>query len=284
MRIVDAKRATVYFFMIIFWGSAFAGIRIGLKGYSPEHLSLLRLLVGSVGLLFYAFWKRMPLPKIKDVPIFLLLGCFGFAFYQIALNIGEKTVSAGTASLLVSCSPMFVALFSSIFYQEKQEKQIWIGGIIALFGIAFISFGTEYGFSIGIGAIFILLASASESLFFVFQGHFIKKYGFLPFTAYTIWGATICTLIYFPGLGEEILQAPLQSSLSAAYLGIGPTVLAYLALSYISSKTEATEAASSFYLIPLTAFLIAWLLLGERPNMITISGGVLTLMGVLITH
>ena len=35
---------------IIFWGSAFAGIRAGLHSYSPAHLALLRFLAASAHL------------------------------------------------------------------------------------------------------------------------------------------------------------------------------------------------------------------------------------------
>lgn len=37
--------------MIGLWASAFPGIRAGLEGYTPEHLALFRLLIGSMALL-----------------------------------------------------------------------------------------------------------------------------------------------------------------------------------------------------------------------------------------
>ena len=52
-------------FTLIFWASAFAGIRMGLKAYSPENLVPLRFLTASIVLLIYAIVTRMPLPEKK---------------------------------------------------------------------------------------------------------------------------------------------------------------------------------------------------------------------------
>jgi hypothetical protein len=39
---------------LLLWASAFSGIRVGLSGYAPQHLVLLRLLTASVALFFIA--------------------------------------------------------------------------------------------------------------------------------------------------------------------------------------------------------------------------------------
>lgn len=53
---------------IISWASAFAGIRVGLEGYSPYSLALLRYAVASVLLIGFVVWRRIPLPDWQDVP------------------------------------------------------------------------------------------------------------------------------------------------------------------------------------------------------------------------
>jgi drug/metabolite transporter (DMT)-like permease len=270
--------------MITLWGSAFAGIRIGLAGFSPEHLSLMRLLVGSVTLLVYGLWKRMKLPEFKDIPMIVLLGFLGFAVYQTTLNIGERTVHAGAASLIVSLTPIFSGLFSFFLLRKKQGKQMWIGSIVGFFGVAFISVGTGGKISLESGAVWILLSSLSESVYFIIQERYIHKYGFVSLTAYTIWGATLCMLIFTPGLKEDILQASFSSIISTVYLGVFPTVMAYLALAYITAKTGASEATISLYLTPVAAFIIAWIWLGEMPSLPTVFGGLITLTGVMIAN
>ncbi len=43
---------------IFLWASAFPAIRVGLDSFSPQHLSMIRLLIGSLGLLVVAHIKK----------------------------------------------------------------------------------------------------------------------------------------------------------------------------------------------------------------------------------
>lgn len=160
----------------------------------------------------------------------------------------------------------------------------WIGGVISFIGIAFISFSQEDAIQLNSGGLFILLAAISESLFFVFQTSYLKKYGFLPFTIYTILSSTVCMLIFLPGVYQEILAAPLEVNMSVIYLGLFPTVLPYIALAYIISHSGAAEATSSLYLTPVTACFVAWIWLGEVPTFVSIIGGGITILGIVIAH
>ncbi|WLR50539.1 EamA family transporter [Bacillus tianshenii] len=281
---MDFRIICAHALTILLWGSAFPGIRVGLEEYTPEHLSLLRLLIGSAGLLVFALMVKMKLPKRRDIPAILLLGGLGFAGYHIGLNYGETMVNAGTASVIVSTTPIFAAAFASLFLKDKLSWFGWIGGIVALIGICFISFGSGGNFQFNIGTLFILLGAVSESIYFVFQTNYLKKYGFLPFTTYTIWAGTLWMLIFTPGLWEAVAEASHYVNMTVLYLGIFPTVLPYFAMAYVTSRSGASEATSSLYLTPVTAFLIAWIWLGEMPTAFVLIGALITIIGVLIAH
>lgn len=282
---LDLKLTFAHLITIILWASAFPGIRAALTAYSPEHLSLLRLLIGSLTLILVAAIQGIRLPEVKDVPIILLLGFLGFSVYQMALNYGEQTISAGVASLLVSTTPIFTALLARLFFREKFGLWGWVGSFIGFFGVAFIFLGgsTEH-FSLNIGIILVLVASLSESIYFVFQNAYLKKYGFVTFTMYTIWSGTIFMMIFSPGLGEAIIHAPIDITLVVIYLGIFPTVIPYFTLAYITSRTGSSEATSSLYLTPVISFYIAWIWLGELPTSYAIIGGLITLGGVFLSN
>ncbi|AFZ92879.1 MULTISPECIES: DMT family transporter [Bacillus amyloliquefaciens group] len=284
MRKKTVRIGISYSLMIGLWASAFPGIRAGLESYTPEHLALFRLLIGSMALLVFAVLTHMRLPDMKDIPAILSLGFLGFALYHILLNIGEKTVSAGTASLLVTMTPIFSAMLSRLFFGEHFGLYKWIGSIISLLGVSIISFGAgNYTNSVN-GILLILLAAFSESIYFVFQARYIKKYGFIPFVTFTIWGGTVPMLVFLPGLGEEFLNASMNSTLSIVYLGLLPTVVPYFALAYVTSLVGASEATISLYLTPAVALAISWVWLGEVPAFIALTGGMVTVAGVCFTY
>ncbi|RCL11966.1 DMT family transporter [Bacillus cereus] len=280
----DLRIICAHAFTILIWGTAFPAIRLGLESYTPEHLTLLRLLIASFILLLFSFIYKLRLPDLKDIPAIFIFGALGFTIYHIALNYGEKTVNAGSASLIISVTPIVTAIFASVFLNEKMKLNGWIGGVMSFAGIALISFSQGDAIQLNSGGLFILLAAISESLFFVFQTSYLKKYGFLPFTIYTIFSSTVCMLIFLPGVYQEILAAPLEVNLSVIYLGVFPTVLPYIALAYIISRAGASEATSSLYLTPITACFIAWIWLGEVPTLVSIIGGVITILGIVIAH
>ena len=98
----DARLLAAIAAAVIFGASAYAAIGAGLASYSPGPLALLRMLFASAVLAFYAIPGRVRLPEARDVPAALLAGLFAFALYNVALNFGQITASAGAASLIIA--------------------------------------------------------------------------------------------------------------------------------------------------------------------------------------
>lgn len=268
---------------IFLWASAFPVIKLALQDFKAENLSALRLIIGSLLLCVIGIIKKVPLPLLKDIPFILLLGFCGFTVYHTSLSIGEYYVSAGIASLLVTTTPIFSALLAIFFLREKFSKLAWMGSIIAFLGVALISLGSEGNITVVvIGVILILFASLGESIYLVFQKRYLDKYGFIPFTIYTIVSGAIFMLLFLPGSYNEVQTASTTSLLAVLYLGIFPTVIPYFALAFTIQKIGVSDATISLYLTPVVSILLSYLLLGEIPTLIVIGGGIITLIGVSI--
>ncbi len=269
---------------LILWASAFAAIRVGLRGFGPGQLALLRFSIASVALLIYSLVTRQPLPPARDLPVMILLGFLGFFVYHVGLNAGEMAVPAGAASFIIASVPVFSTLLAVIFLRERLTPLGWTGVVISFSGVALISLGSGTGLRFEPAALFIVCAAIGESVYFVLQKPHLTRYSGLQLTTYTIWTGTVCMLVFLPGLVRQVQAAPVGATLAVVYLGIFPAAIGYVLWSYALSRSDVSRVTSTLNLSPILSLLIAFLWLGEVPTVPSLIGGLITIAGVIVLN
>ncbi|MFJ2363261.1 DMT family transporter [Pseudomonas sp. NPDC087697] len=268
-------------FVILCWGYSPTGIRIGLQAYDPAHLALLRFLIASAFMAVIAACKGIALPRVSDLPLLALLGFFAVSLHHIALNFGQRGVSAGASSVLAQSTPLFSALLAHFIFNERVSAWRWFCVFLGMFGAAIVVAGDKGLGSVDPHGVLILLAALSWSLYFALQKRHSHRYSGLTMVCYTVWSGTALLLVFLPGLADEVAKAPAQAHLAVTLLGIFPSALAYLAWAYVLRQIEASRASMALYLTPPTAMLIASVLLGEQPALMVIVGVLIVLVSVL---
>ena len=282
---MDARSLAALATTIFFWSSAFIGIRVGLQGYSPGSLALLRYLTAAIAVIpVYFSLKNRTKVCPQDWFLFFLAGASGFTVYNIALNHGEVTVPAGIASFIVGLIPVFTTLLAIVFLKERMRAGAVLGIVISFIGIVFIAIGEHGGVRFDMGVVYSLIAALSASIYAIVQKLLLKRYQPLQVGAIAIWIGTLLLLFYTPTLYREVQIAPLPASISGIYMGIFPGVIAYSAWSYALSRIPASQASTAIYTMPIVTTVMGYLSLGEVPAIYSLIGGVIALCGAVVVH
>lgn len=283
------KKALILAAITVFiWGSSFASISASLHGgYSAGHLILIRFIIASIIFAVIAFLPGISfqLPKKEDLFKIALLGWIGISVYHICVTFGQLTITAGTAGMLIGSAPIFTTIIAVLVLKERLGTIGWFGLAFGFVGILLIGIGTgDSLFNISPGVFLVIIAAIATSLFFVYQKSLLLKYNPIELTAYFTWAGTIPFLVFAPGLLQDIQHATLEANLAAIYIGVFPTAIAYLMWAIALSISKASSISSLLYAEPVIAIVVAWLWLGELPAVLSIVGGFIAILGVLIVH
>ena len=270
---------------VLAWASAFIVIRGVSPHFGGGSLALARLLVGSVLLGLVMIGRRWVRPTGRE---WLLIAGFGVAWfgaYNVALNIAEQTLDAGTTAMIVNVGPVLIALGAGVLLGEGIPKWLAIGAGVSFLGILLIGFGSGGGsLGDGSGVLWCLLAAVTFAAGVMLQKPALRR---LPAAQVTWLGCMIGAVACLPFAGalvDDITTAPVTSVLGAIYLGAVPTALAFSNWAYALSKLPAGQLGVSTYIVPSLVVLLGFLAFAEIPTIAAIAGGVVALVGVALSR
>ncbi|QTD99720.1 DMT family transporter [Streptomyces cyanogenus] len=265
------------------WATAFPAIRVALDGYTPAQLSLLRLAVASAALAAVLPWVKVRPPAARDLPLVLLVGATGMSAYQLLLNWGELHVPAGTAALIVAVVPAVSALLAAAFLGERLGPAGVLGSLVALAGtvlIATTAGETRYT----VAAWTVLAAAVAQAVYHFAIKPLLRRYSGLEVATHAMWAGTALLLPLGPATAHAVADAPAGATLAALYLGVLPSAAGFVIWGYAVARLTVTAATAALYLVPVTALVVAYVWLGERPGPVQLLGGLVTLAGVALVN
>ena len=268
---------------ILLWASAFVGIRVAARAFEGGALALLRFGVASLAFLGAAAVRRPTRPSRTELVPLVLVGLVGVALYHASLNQGERTVPAGTASLLVNASPIFTALLARVRLGERLGALGTAGVLLGFSGVAILAGSTGEGVRLEVGAGLVLVSALAQATSFVLQKPLLGRLRAVDVTTWSVWIGTAALLPFAPQLVRAMGSAPREAVLAAVYLGVFPGALANALWAFVLSRVPASRAAAWLYAVAPIVMLMGWALLGETPTAAAVVGGGVTLVGVALT-
>jgi drug/metabolite transporter (DMT)-like permease len=267
-------------FNIIAWGMSWVSVRTVLTELDAGQVGAMRYLIASTVMLPVWFWRGRPLPARSDLLLVALLGLFGFCFYNLGVNFGEKTVDAGTGSLLISFQPILVIVIGVLLRREVVSLIAWIGILISMAGVIMTAIGSSAGLTLNFGTILILGAALSSAIQTLINKALTRRYHALDVTTWAIWIGTIGLLPFSHDLPEAWGRLSTNGLLHLIFLGVVPAALCYTIFAWVLTQVPIATAMSAVYAIPVFSLIFGWLMLGEEPATLTLIGGAVTIVGV----
>jgi drug/metabolite transporter, DME family len=254
-------------------------------GLSPMEIVTIRVVSASLFLLLIGVVKNRRLLKIraKDLYLFIGTGIISIVFFNWCYFAAMNMLSISTAVVLLYTSPVFVMLFSSLFFKESISliKVILLcftlAGSVLIVGAGGldVSSGDGIGYVIGIGA------GIGYALYSIFGKQALKRYETYTITAYTFITASVFLLPITEIWNKtEIILLP-RTMLLILGLGLFSTVIAYLLYTWGLGKMEGSRAAVIANVEPVTAMLLGFLLYGEKLSPLQLAGALLIIGAVL---
>lgn len=281
---LDGRTLACIAIALLTWSSAYASIAYALAAFTPGEITLARLGIASICFATLVLVRREALPARRDWPQLALLGVIGLTVYHTCLNVAETRIASGTASILISLVPAATAAVSALWLHERLSARMLAGLAVALVGVVLVivTSGREVKFQPM--ALLVLVSVVASAIYFVGQKPLFARNSMLGVTAFTFFAGTLGALPFGWHLPQAMAVASWQRLAALLWLGIAPTFVGYLAWNMALRRTSASQVSSFIYFSPPIAVLIGMLWLHERPGLLTLVGGAITIVGVVVAN
>lgn len=245
-------------------------------------VAFFRLAIGAL-ILFLLCWRvlgrRMWQATRRDALFMLFLGVMQ-AVFQYSYLAAIPYCGVTIATLIALCvAPVIVVLFSVLFLHERvtlttiTALACALGGTILLIGTPT---GVQQTNRMITGILLSLLCAGAYAAVVLGGRALSNRYHPLQVNTAT-FGIGALSLLVCSLPTHLVFNYPTESWLLLAYMGCIPTALAYLLFQAGMRSTPATLTSILTLVEPLTAAILAWLLVGERLSPSGILGAFLLL-------
>ena len=223
----------------------------------------------------------------------VLFGLVGVATCQALYFVAASRLPVGIAILLEFTGPVLVVLYQKLFRRQPVRRTAFLGICLAMLGLCCVveiwsgvsldALGLACGLGAGAGnaAYFLIidrLTGAADPLAITTVGMIVACVVLLPLA--TPWDAPWHVL----GSSVPLAHHSIPGWLVALALVLFSTVVSYLLGGMAVQRLSATVAAGLAYVEPVSACVIAWILLGQRLSAVQITGGLVVLLGAYIAQ
>jgi drug/metabolite transporter (DMT)-like permease len=271
------------------WGFAFVAQRAGMEFVGPFTFNGIRFALGSFSilplLLLKGNKKKSPDDTKNSWSNDLLISglLLGFVLFVAATfqQIGMVYTSAGKAGFITGLYVILVPAIG-VFIRKKTSLNIWIGAVIAVFGLYFLS--VNENFAIGLGDLLVLISALFFAAHILIISNFSTRMSAIRLSVVQFAVCSLLSLLTAIFTEAIILEDILKAAIPIIYGGVFSVGVAYT-LQIVGQKHAHASAASIILsLESVFAVLGGWLILSEQLSTRGMAGCLLMLLGMVLAQ
>lgn len=273
--------------LIMIWGSSFLLTDRSLLFFTPEQVVTYRLTIGALSMLVISIiYSKRLLVSIRTWFHFSIYAVIGNILPYLLISVGQTSITSGMAGLLMAVMPLVTIVLAHFFLPDDKLNIFKIFGfILGISGVIFILAPSITNGSNSTFGIFLVLAAAcSYSVNTIIAAKLTSYDPIVSSTCVLILASLISFIIWPETLQFTFSDIPLLSGSSIVLLGILPTGIAAYIYFIIINSAGATFLSNINYLIPVVAFFLGALLLGEELLIQNIIALIFIISGIFISR
>jgi len=218
----------------------------------------------------------------QNIIMALLSGVFLALHFGLWITSLSYT-SVATSVVLVTASPIFVAIASYFLFQEKLSKQTVLGIVVSIIGSVLIGYGNwSLGPSPLFGSILALLGALAVVGYLLIGRRLRRSIGLLSYVSLAYSSAAVLLLLSTLAFGYSLVGYSTTPSVMFVLLAVVPQLIGHSSLNWSLRFVSATLVTIAVLGEPVVATALAFLILNEAPTLSEIGGGILILVGIFV--
>ena len=275
---------------MVVWGGSFAAIKALVDhGLDAPDVAIGRYLVAAPGFAI-ALILAGGLPGLtrRDALRVVAAGLFVVTLYHLALNAGERTTTAGTASVVIAGAPAMALTMSLALGLEAFSRRRAAGLAVAFAGVVVVILlgsGQSVSVSSSKGPLLVLIAAASFAAYNVLAKPLLGRYDAIAVSSAASLVGTVALLPFAAsGTAGRLTGMSGGDLLLVLYLGLVCTLAGYVLWTVGLRGLDPSRAVAYLYGVPVVAVAVGALTLGESVTAWLLVGGLLVVGGVALAQ
>ena len=247
-------------------------------GMDTFTMLFLRFGISASIMTFILILRREPFPRGRVLALLIGMGALGYVGQSFSYLSAIKYASAGLVALLLYLYPMFVFILSVIFLREKVT---WVK--VAALALALVGTALTVGPAGGqfLGVFFAITAAVVYSVYII-VGTDVMRHVSAVQSSVVIFASAGAVYGTLTAVNGAHLPASSSGWWSMAGIVLLATVIPVVAFLAGLERIGPTNAAMLSTLEPVVTVLLAAWLFAERLKPITLVGGALILVAVVV--